>query len=231
MKLFPKTKVQTLAQWVVIATWKLVEPAKERIRAEIEAHYAEAVEAHQENGMSETNARAAALAELGDPKAAGRRFCKNHLTKGEEQHLKNWNKSARSVLVLAINYSLFLSFVFDQLQRDAFDHYHNVPLGLSLEFLATIVLPTTCFVVARRFKSKFNKNLLLMMQFLPGYGVVPGILLDALLRGKFSHFEYWVWSIAFFLHFLFGLRIWKKFGQTGMFPDYAPPPNTTETSA
>lgn len=227
----PKPKVQTIAEWLEIATRKLAEPAKERIRAEIEGHYAEAIEAHREDGLSETDAQAAALAELGDPKAAGMRFRKQHLTEGEEQYLKNLNKAARSILVLAASCLLFAMFVLHQLRRNAFGHYHNVPLGLSLEFLAMIVLPMTCFLVARRPKAKSNRNLLLLMGFLPGFGFVPGIVLDNLLKGDFSHFEYWLWSIVFLLHFLFGLRIWRKLGQGGMIPDYTRPPNTTEISS
>ncbi len=58
---------------------------KERIRAEIEAHYAESVREQRANGLSQSAAETEALAELGDARTAAKRFRKGHLTEWEAQ--------------------------------------------------------------------------------------------------------------------------------------------------
>src|SRR5579862_2220503 len=98
---------QNLSDWLRIATWRLADSAKERIRPEIEAHYAQSVEAHRENGLSESAAHAAALTELGDPETAGKRFRKRHLTESEAEKLKKWDKRARRIWNLLFAYLSF----------------------------------------------------------------------------------------------------------------------------
>jgi hypothetical protein len=80
MSLFQKPNPRNLNEWLQIATRELVAPAERRIWAEVTSHYEEAVEGHLQNGLPIALAQAAALAELGDAKAAGRRFRRTHLT-------------------------------------------------------------------------------------------------------------------------------------------------------
>lgn len=107
MSLFQKPQPQTLPEWLEIATRKLTDVSKDRIRLEIEAHYAEAVEAHRENGLSESTAQTSALAELGDAKAAGKRFRKRHVTERDAQTLKTADKKGRSFGYLLLSYLNF----------------------------------------------------------------------------------------------------------------------------
>jgi hypothetical protein len=87
---------QNLSEWLEIAPRDLVSSAQARIRAEIEAHYAEAVRAHMVQGLSEPDAQAQALADLGDARAAARRFRQEHLTTMEANivalnvHCQSW---------------------------------------------------------------------------------------------------------------------------------------------
>jgi len=74
---------RNLAEWLDLATRSLVPPAQARIRAEIETHYADAVQSHLEDGSSASAAQSAALADLGDAQAAAKRFRREHLTIGE----------------------------------------------------------------------------------------------------------------------------------------------------
>ena len=74
--------------WLHVATQDLAPPAQERIRREIEEHYADAVRAHLAAGVSECEAKLAALAELGDPEIAAKRFCKRHLTAREASRIQ-----------------------------------------------------------------------------------------------------------------------------------------------
>jgi hypothetical protein len=83
MNFFRQRAAQTLPEWLESATGRLVPSAQARIRPEIEAHYAEAVQAGLEHGATEPAAQAAALADLGNPCAAARRFRQKLLTEND----------------------------------------------------------------------------------------------------------------------------------------------------
>ena len=83
MRFFQNPNPRNLDQWLQIATTELVVPAERRIWAEVTSHYEEAVEGHLQEGLPIALAQHAALAELGDAKAAGRRFRTSHLTEAE----------------------------------------------------------------------------------------------------------------------------------------------------
>lgn len=80
MSMFQNPNPQNLDEWLEMATKKLVFAARQRIWAEVTSHYEEAVEGHLQNGLPLALAQEASLAELGDAKAAGRRFRRTHLT-------------------------------------------------------------------------------------------------------------------------------------------------------
>ena len=90
----PKIDVDpnSLSGWLHLATTGLAAQPQARIRSEIEAHYVEAVGFYLAGDASESTAQAAALAGLGDPKVAAKRFRKSHLTAWEEEWLKSWEK-------------------------------------------------------------------------------------------------------------------------------------------
>ncbi|HIJ66366.1 MAG TPA: hypothetical protein HPP77_10495 [Candidatus Hydrogenedentes bacterium] len=69
--------------WLEAATKDLCEEAKARIRPEIEAHYHEALDEELGRGLNEDEARTAAIASLGSPKAARKAFLRIHFTKRE----------------------------------------------------------------------------------------------------------------------------------------------------
>jgi hypothetical protein len=79
---------QNFPEWLEAATWNLVPSAKTRVRPEIEGHYAEGVQYHLQNGLSDSAAQAAALADLGDAQAAAKRFGEEYLTTQEVNQLK-----------------------------------------------------------------------------------------------------------------------------------------------
>lgn len=155
---------QTLSDWLRIATWRLADSAKERIRSEIESHYNQAVEAHRENGLSEFAAHAAALEELGDPEAAAKRFRKQHLTESEAEKLEKSDKRARSIWNLLSYCFLFCLFVTPAFpfRPNILENYHSLPLYLATAFLVTLALPTACFLLARSSDARPNRPLLLV---------------------------------------------------------------------
>jgi hypothetical protein len=78
-----------LRNWLRTATKRLCIEAKWRIYQEILAHYNEAVEAHQEEGLSEDDAHDRALASLGSARKAAREFRRTHLTVRQAKWLQN----------------------------------------------------------------------------------------------------------------------------------------------
>ncbi len=86
-------RVQSLVEWLEIATAKLSSPAQGRVRTEIEAHFAESVESHQAAGCSEIEARLVAVAELGEPGASAKRFRRRHLTENEAKRAEKIPKN------------------------------------------------------------------------------------------------------------------------------------------
>jgi hypothetical protein len=104
-------KPRTLAEWRDRATWFLIPSAKKRIHAEIETHYTEAVQSHLANGLTETEAQAATLAELGSAQAANRRFRQKHLTMSNVYEFRNNLKFDRSWLWLGFCLSFCFIFV------------------------------------------------------------------------------------------------------------------------
>jgi hypothetical protein len=157
-----------LTIWLKRASDGLTAPVKERIRSEIESHYAEAVDSHMTNGLSEAEARRAALAELGDVNDAARRFRRLHLTEKEIEAAKQMLIFLRSRSRLLIFYLLFamLSMVFWWLQHNG----ESNRLSLILCYIAlslVIVFDTTVyFVVFNRKQAAPNMRVILRMQLL-----------------------------------------------------------------
>lgn len=75
--------VQSVSDWLAVATDGLCAQAKRKIAAEIESHFTDAVERHCEHGQPESEAISIALAELGDPADSGHKFRQIYLTARE----------------------------------------------------------------------------------------------------------------------------------------------------
>jgi hypothetical protein len=177
MSMFEKPRPETLSEWLDIATRKLAAPTKKRIKGEIEAHYAQAMDDLLHNGSSESAASEAALALLGDANLAAKRFREHHLTEWESQVVQLSIKQARSVFAMSLNCVIFVEFALDQLPRrqNALIHYVYPLPCLVIEFLAMIALPTACFIGARRIRRGPNMRLLLLMQSISGFVVGLGL--------------------------------------------------------
>jgi hypothetical protein len=109
--------IPDLQSWLAIATDGLAAEGKERVRWEIEAHYAEAVEEQIRTGVDEATAREVALDELGSPKAAKERFTRVHFTETENDWLDQVSKpvsdrlrelKVTSIILHLLGFSVFL---------------------------------------------------------------------------------------------------------------------------
>lgn len=87
---------QNVKQWLSVATLEVVPKARERIELEIAAHYAEIVRARLADGMSEKDAKAVALLELGNPVEAAEEFRRFYLTIDEKVTIEKWLQLSRS---------------------------------------------------------------------------------------------------------------------------------------
>ena len=75
--------MQTLDQWLSVATRDLCESAAETVRTEIREHYLSAVESAATSGVDLPDAERRALNALGDAKTANRQYRRVLLTEGE----------------------------------------------------------------------------------------------------------------------------------------------------
>ena len=150
MKNFQKRRAQDLFDWLEIATEKLTAPALDRISADIASHYEEAVDGHLQNGLPIVAAQAAALDELGDAKAAARRFRREHLTESEFRAVTALFKPAwRKSMLLAARVLFYIA------GGCALYAYRGFSLSVSLVLALFIGNQIGISVLARRKSPRF----------------------------------------------------------------------------
>lgn len=149
--------VHDLPEWLEITTKELAPTAKERIRLEIEAHHAEAVAAHLAGGLSESVAGSEALADLGSPDEAAKRFRKQHLTIREANEVERRFKAMKSRWRLLYCYPLFCVIWFwaEYFYGDKQDH-RSFAVLLALGFTVVVIFPTVGFIMMRRKSKRFG---------------------------------------------------------------------------
>jgi hypothetical protein len=194
-----------LHAWLRIATSGLAARAKERIRLEIEAHHAEAVSDHLRKGLSESAARSAALAELGDADKAAKSFRQRHLTTREAEGVERAFKWLGSPWWLLFNDYLFLNFcafVFYAVKT----HYRSVSVSLvplAVVFMTTVIVPMfTRRMVRSRPQNICSSIFMAIVAFL-----LYGLSYIYLLAG-FSFFL--VISVSLITSLIPSFRVWLK---------------------
>jgi hypothetical protein len=214
MKQPDKNKAATLAEWLEIATRGLAAPGKERITREIEAHYAEAVQARVDQGEIQHNAEARALAELGNPVSAAKRFERSHLTKDEAEYLANLDGKKRTASKLILD-CLIIAIIFSLTAWLNHSRKPAVVLGASLLFFASQIF---CLVISKRPASKSKIRLLLFVNLLESLvsNIAMLILLDMSLFssvGAFAMVLFYVTKPQYLL-WLKMVKMTKEFDET-----------------
>ena len=204
MSMFEKPQPQTLSEWLDVATKKLSVSAEARIRSEIEAHFVEAVDEYMQNGSSEPVAQLLALEQLGDPKAAAKRFRKCHLTAREARLLAVSINESKSVITLLTNYGIFIIFA---MLAFAFPLSKYRPLCMVLEFFVMAGFPTVAFVLLRTHESKGNVGRMLLLRSVSG--IPLGFFLLALFVPQ-DLVQGLLWSCAIVCLSMSDLTIWNK---------------------
>jgi len=142
-----------LHAWLRIATEGLATRAKERIRLEIEAHHAEAVSDHLRRGLSECDARSAAIAELGNARKAAKCFRERHLTAREAVGVE-WAFSRQGSRWWLLSNYIYCACLFFAVKT----HYRTLFVPLAVVFIATVIIPTFNYVTIRRTVRRKTKN-------------------------------------------------------------------------
>ncbi len=155
-----------LHAWLRIATNGLAPRAKERIRLEIEAHHAEAVSDHVRRGLSESDARSAALAELGNAGKAAKCFRMCHLTAREAEGVERAISRLGSRWWLLFNYA-YCACLFFAVKT----HYRSFWVPLAVVFIATVIIPTFNSVMVRRKTQKVRSSILMEIVGWYAYGL------------------------------------------------------------
>jgi hypothetical protein len=207
MNIFQKQKSdpETLSEWLDVATKKLSVPAEARIRSEIESHFVEAVDDHMQSGLSEPVAHLSALEQLGDPKAAGRRFRRYHLTTREARLLAASIKDSKSVITLLTNYGIFIIFA---MLVFAFPLSKYQPLCIVLEFFIMAGFPTVAFGLLRTHESKGNVRRMLLLRSVSGFPLGFYVLGLFVPQGHVQLLL--LWSCAILCLSMADLTIWRK---------------------
>jgi hypothetical protein len=217
MKLFRKPNVQNISEWLETATRKIAPPAQQRLRLEIEAHYAESVATHLLAGLSEEKANGAALAELGDVRQAARRFKRQHLTVRQATNLDAWDKHSKSLFQLGCCYLVFFSFGIVRARTSSI-----VAAWIPLQFLFMVVFPTIAFCFSRRKEGypdgwlsvlarACNSRALSYLSIF-SIGTPPSVDLPnaGLHMAKFENWETAALRLFFFIQLYFALRLARK---------------------
>jgi hypothetical protein len=154
-------KPASLSEWLEIATKGIAAAGKERITREIEAHFAEAVEAHIAQGEPEPVAQAKAVIALGDATVAAKRFRRNHFTEEEVKSLEKMRKDAAKLRNFLLNVLYPLSF-YSSCRLIFGDPKHDLYfIGL---LSAAVALPGLSFVIANRPATKAKVSWLLLVE-------------------------------------------------------------------
>jgi hypothetical protein len=93
---------QSLENWLSVATQNLEPRAAQKVWNEIAEHVENSVHQHQLEGMSEFEARALAVKELGDAHVSAKEFERTYLTASEFERLTKNKKQAKGLIWIGL---------------------------------------------------------------------------------------------------------------------------------
>lgn len=97
-----------VGRWLDAATRGLCDDARARVRADVEAHFAAAYEQRRGDGDDHDTAVRLAVASLGDPAAANRRYARVYLTEAESKRIERLARTRRvKPIVLWVSAAVF----------------------------------------------------------------------------------------------------------------------------
>jgi uncharacterized membrane protein len=214
MKHLDKNNPATLSEWLEIATRGLAVPGKERITREIEAHYAEAVQACRAQGEPSQTVEAGVIAEsrvieeLGDPDIAAKHFREIHLTEKEAENIANLRNGAGKTSMLLLWYVSPVILLCTALLIG----YPKPHLIFDAIILTLTICPTVSCLIAKLGAIKARVPLLLLMDCVRDIAfafAVPLILLSEL-RSSGLVLAFWIIALSQLVQIVPKFRTWNK---------------------
>jgi hypothetical protein len=226
---------QSVGEWLAIATDSLVPTARERIKLEIEGHFADIVAARLAEGLIQEQANKAALVELGDPADAAKGFRKRHLTEEELKWLRKLietgrrNRASPWNALAVIFLPLFWAAQFHYPDNDlvSFPYRHNAAMALCLYSCSVLVFLRLKFRNLVKYPSvtlEFKRRVLLLnmqaglLLFLNYLTLIPATMPRIDLAGRIqlsnTSMPLWLFLLIFLLIFISWaanrLPLWRK---------------------
>jgi hypothetical protein len=100
--------IMNFQDWFALATKNIAKSELPQLRNELEAHVVDAINVHQQTGITTLEAEQKAMLELGDPKIAARGFARTYLTAEEARRVgletgsfPKWVKWAGAIFLIA----------------------------------------------------------------------------------------------------------------------------------
>jgi len=217
-------RCEHIAVWLLIATKDLCRQAQSRIWVEIQGHYKEAVESWVADGQSIEKAETLALDGLGDPKEAGRKFRKTHLTENENIKVQRLTAVATGPYPkgnLVAEILLFVGAICAvRLGRDFFgstQHYYELAYSYTLMMFAKYPLKWIFRVAAKTSPPHSATNRIVLINIMGEIvsAFILGILICFLFYPDLSVSDAFITGFVSFVLFIPASiipwqRIWRK---------------------
>jgi hypothetical protein len=182
----------SLFEWLNVATRKFGDKVMDRIRGEVTAHYRDAFDRHTENGLSECEAHAAAMAELGDAKRAARAFRRTNLTKNDMEAIRKLHVPEKGALISV--FYLFMQAGFYDLTHASGFWFTGASFAACLLFYFVLTRLVPKLMAIRKFRRavawQFTIYLVLLFVMLSVF--VP--IIEAQMRRPLS--PAWIWLVG-----------------------------------
>ncbi len=161
-----RKKPANLAEWLTIATGDLVPAAQARVRAEIGAHYAEAVQGYAASGLSEAEAQRAALSDLGGARVASRNFRRTLGTKREAHYFAALLSVNKSILARSASVGMLALAAYFFGRYTLYGFIEQYMTSSCLFWLGVAGIQVSLYLTAKRPSSRTAINGLLLLELL-----------------------------------------------------------------